>query len=173
MKKTLNTLTISTSSIETLTGTETPSLITISPEDIKEPGSNETPSQTTTETGDNLPEPKETRYITMTGRDGKTFEIIHPDDLPTDDNKTPISKRMDELLLIQMDEGTRTSGDHPNIKKHPKWMINPSINGKERWMDLTKERGWNIKERLIILTRNQTNFKEMNSRILGRIIYKD
>lgn len=113
-------------------------------------------------------EPKEIRIIEMTGNNGK-FKIIHPDDLEPDTDKTPISKRMGELLLIQMDEGTRTSGDHPTIKKHPKWMINPKLNGKERWMDLPKEKGWNLEQRLIILSRNQINFKEMNSHIIGRI----
>ena len=157
------------STTSTLPETITENTITL--DMIKEPGTETNPLTIEPET---IPEPEKTiRYITMTGKNGKTFEIIHPDDLEPDTDKTPFSKRMGELLLIQMDEGTRTSGDHPNIKKHPKWMINPIINGKERWMDLTKEIGWNLKERLIILSRNQTNFKEMNSRILGRIIYKE
>jgi hypothetical protein len=179
MKKTtsLNTTT-SLSTLETISGNTNPDQITL--DMITELGTDNLPTTTTddtTDTGEQSPtldtmtEPEplpEPRIIEMTGNKG-TFKIIHPDDLPEDTDKTPISKRMDELLLIQMDEGTRFSGDHPTIKKHPKWMINPSINGKERWMDLPKQLGWNLKERYIILTRNQTNFKEMNSRIIGRI----
>jgi hypothetical protein len=73
---------------------------------------------------------------------------------PTD---LPISKRMGDLMIIQMETGTRLSGIHPLSgkslpKNHPKWMIGPKFNGRERWMDLTKITGWNIQKKQIILS---------------------
>lgn len=94
-----------------------------------------------------------------------TLEGMTSDETPKEEPKeetptetkteTPISNRMDELMIIQMEPETRFSGSHPKIKKHPKWMIGPKFNGRERWMDLTKITGWNLSKKQTILSRSE------------------
>lgn len=189
LKKLSTTTTLS--SIETITGNTSPdtiSLPSISEETslplltgpdmitldmIKEP-------ETTMGEPDNNPpqtepEPKkELRTIELQTNNG-TMTIIHPDDLGPDTNKTPISKRGSELLLIQFTD-FRIQGIHPNMNKtlpknYPKWMIQHRRphDQQERWIDLPKERGWNLKEGYSILTRTQTNYKNLQDMIIGRI----
>lgn len=80
---------------------------------------------------------------------------------PTETPSEPISKRMDDLLILKMDPKSRLSGNHPKINKHPKWMINPTFNGRERWMDLSKEIGWNLERKEIILKRSGIQHRGM------------
>lgn len=83
------------------------------------------------------------------------------DQTPQETPSIPLSKRMDELMILSLEPGYRTSGDHPKIKNHPKWMINPKFNGRERWMDLTKITGWNLKTGQIILSRSEIQHRGM------------
>ena len=84
-----------------------------------------------------------------------------PSEEPTPSTEEPISKRMDDLLILTLDPKSRLSGSHPTIKKSPKWMINPTFNGRERWMDLSKEYGWNIERKEIILKRSGIQHRGM------------
>lgn len=90
-----------------------------------------------------------------------TTETKEPEETKLEPTPIPLSKRMDELMILTLQDGYRTSGTHPDFKKTPKWMINPKFNGRERWMDLTKITGWNIPTGQIILTRSEIQHRGM------------
>ena len=101
---------------------------------------------------------------------GQKFTFRDPSQMGPITYTTPTSKRMDELMIIKLDPSFRTSGDHPNLKKTPKWMINPKFNGKERWMDLTKIHSFNLEHGLIILSRSEIQHRGMEGFIEGPFI---
>jgi hypothetical protein len=113
--------------------------------------------------------------IILPGQEIPQIEMISDEptgettDTPSDDTTTDtptmtgetISSSMGDLMILTMDPKSRLSGSHPTIKKHPKWMINPLFNGRERWMDLSKEYGWNLERKEIILKRSGINHRGM------------
>jgi hypothetical protein len=147
---------------------------------IKEETPTETPLDTHPEgwkeiEGDNTPEPEtppmeEIKTLTSISPKGTNFLFRDPSQMGPITYTTPTSKRMDELMILKLDKDFRTSGDHPNLKKTPKWMINPKFNGKERWMDLTKIHSFNLEYGLIILSRSEIQHRGMEGFIEGPFI---
>jgi hypothetical protein len=81
--------------------------------------------------------------------------------------ETPVSNRMDELVVLDLESATRTSGAHPKLKKSAKWLIAPKFNGRERWFDLTKIPGWNYTAKQVVVTRSEVQHRGMEAYISG------
>lgn len=127
----------------------------------------ETPSEPETTSEPIL---EEIKTLTSISPKGEKFTFRDPSQLGIMTYTTPTSQRMGELMILKLQDGYRTSGDHPNLKKTPKWMINPKFNGKERWMDLTKIHSFNMEHGLIILSRSEINHRGMENFIEGPFI---
>ncbi|QIG76906.1 hypothetical protein EVC30_077 [Rhizobium phage RHph_Y1_11] len=153
-----------------LSSTSSETLPEITLEMIQKTDGNEGIMENTTGETDQTPPMEEIKTLISISPKGQKFTFRDPSQMGPISYDTPTSKRMDELMILKLQDGYRTSGDHPNLKKTPKWMINPKFNGKERWMDLTKIHSFNLEHGLIILSRSEIQHRGMEGFIEGPFI---